>query len=103
LSVRNACKFYPGVCEANSKAKPQVSPSFSISDSFKPPFCQITVILISLEIRGFGFQSQTSCLLLPAASAIPPHPCGAFFLTRLSPWYYSRIASVQIPISSSFQ
>jgi len=81
----------------------------SLSAAFPPPSCQISVeillpiLFILLEIRGFGFQSATSCRLLPAASAIPPHPCDASFFARLSPCENSRIATFQIPNSSSFQ
>ena len=45
-----------------------------------------------------GFQSQTSCLLLPPPSARSPvHPCTGFILSRLAPWNYFRNAPFRIP------
>ena len=53
-----------------------------------------------MEIRGFGFQSQTSCSLLPARLRNPAASMRRITLARLSPCNYLRIAPVQIPIFS---
>ena len=47
-----------------------------------------------LEIRGFGFQSQTSCLLLPAH----PRPLSA---PSMAPFPHIRSAGTQVQIPTS--
>jgi len=57
-----------GVCVANSKIKRVAFYHPSLNCFFTTVVFQITLFALYnyLEIRGLGFQSQTSCLLLPA-------------------------------------